>query len=207
MITYLYIKRHLVTHKYYFGKTIKDPLKYKGSGFYWLRHLKVHGQQVKTIWYRAFNDQTECTKFALAFSEKHNIVKSNKWLNLKPENGLDGTVPGTIFGPPSEEVRQKISAKLIGLKKTDEHRQSLSDAHTNLSWSDLQRQKITEAKLLSGKSGPQSAEAREKVSIAKRGKQQKVLTCPNCNKTGGIANMKRYHFSKCSNPTPILYRL
>lgn len=198
MNIYLYIKRHCLTHKYYFGKTVKDPLKYKGSGFYWLRHLKVHGPKVKTLWFRAFNDQAECTKFALDFSEKHDIVKSDKWLNLKPENGLDGTVPGTIFGPPSIEVRKKIAVKLKGLKKTDAHCQSLSNAHVNLPWSNLQRQKIIEAKLLSGKkSGPQTAEAREKVSLSKRGQAQKVLTCPYCKKSGGNTNMKRYHFSKC----------
>jgi len=27
--------------------------------------------------------------------------------------------------------------------------------------------------------------------------KQRVITCPYCNKTGGISNMKRYHFDNC----------
>lgn len=27
---------------------------------------------------------------------------------------------------------------------------------------------------------------------------QKLITCPHCKKTGGISNMKRYHFDNCS---------
>jgi hypothetical protein len=26
---------------------------------------------------------------------------------------------------------------------------------------------------------------------------QKLITCPHCNKTGGVSNMKRYHFERC----------
>jgi hypothetical protein len=40
--TFLYIKTHSVTGLKYFGKTTKDPFRYKGSGVYWVRHLKVH---------------------------------------------------------------------------------------------------------------------------------------------------------------------
>ena len=84
--TYLYIKQHLVSDKFYFGKTTrKDPIKYVGSGLHWVRHLKIHGKDVVTLWYELFTDKEECMKFALEFSEKMNIVKSNQWLNLKPE--------------------------------------------------------------------------------------------------------------------------
>ena len=50
--TYLYIKQHSITKKMYFGKTTRpDPMKYKGSGVYWLRHIKKHGSRfVETIW-------------------------------------------------------------------------------------------------------------------------------------------------------------
>lgn len=46
---------------------------------------------------------------------------------------------------------------------------------------------------------PKSEEWKEKVRKPK-GPQQTV-TCPHCNKTGGISNMPRYHFDKCKlNP-------
>jgi hypothetical protein len=38
--TTLYVKTHNITGLKYFGKTTNDPFKYKGSGKYWLDHLK-----------------------------------------------------------------------------------------------------------------------------------------------------------------------
>ena len=46
--TWLYIKQHNQTKLKYFGKTIHDPLSYKGSGKYWLRNLHKHGNDVST---------------------------------------------------------------------------------------------------------------------------------------------------------------
>jgi len=54
--TYLYIKKHNVTGLKYFGKTVRDPLKYKGSGQYWLTHLKQHGNDVTTEWCKLFHN-------------------------------------------------------------------------------------------------------------------------------------------------------
>lgn len=48
MILSLYIKTHNITGLKYFGKTIKNPFKYKGSGKYWTRHLAIHGNDVTT---------------------------------------------------------------------------------------------------------------------------------------------------------------
>lgn len=49
MTIFLYKKTHLVTGLNYLGKTIsKDPHKYRGSGKYWLNHIKKHGYLVNT---------------------------------------------------------------------------------------------------------------------------------------------------------------
>ena len=97
--TYLYIKQHAVTGKLYFGKTTKsNPETYLGSGKHWKSHIKVHGNQfVITRWFCLFIDQESCTEFALNFSKQQNIVESSNWLNLKPENGLDGAITGHTF--------------------------------------------------------------------------------------------------------------
>lgn len=120
--TYLYIKQHTKTGKLYFGKTTKDPLKYKGSGKHWLRHIKIHGiEYVETIWYCLYYDYVELSKFALMYSEQENIVDSDIWLNLKFENGLDGGsssgVGNGVFGKKitnrkriSVESRKRMSA-------------------------------------------------------------------------------------------------
>lgn len=48
--------------------------------------------------------------------------------------------------------------------------------------------------------GPQSAEHRLASGLAKKGmkyKPQEILQCSYCNKSGGAANMKRYHMENC----------
>lgn len=42
MKIYLYVKRHIETGLLYFGKTVKNPYKYNGSGLRWKRHLRKH---------------------------------------------------------------------------------------------------------------------------------------------------------------------
>lgn len=94
MSIYLYHKRHRDTKLNYFGKTIRDPYTYNGSGLYWQRHLKNHGINIETIQVWEFTDIEECKKFALEFSIKNNIVESTEWANLVLENGIDGQTPG-----------------------------------------------------------------------------------------------------------------
>jgi hypothetical protein len=95
--TYLYIKRHELTDKYYFGRTTKENIhQYKGSGTHWLRHIKKHGpSHVKTLWVsEPFYDVELLQEFALFFSSFFDIVDSTKWLNLQEENGMDGAPKG-----------------------------------------------------------------------------------------------------------------
>jgi hypothetical protein len=93
---YLYVKQHNVTGLKYFGMTsTKDPYVYVGSGTHWRRHLKVHGKDIVTLEVWQFDNQDDCEKFALEFSEKNNIVESKDWANLRPENGRDGKPVGS----------------------------------------------------------------------------------------------------------------
>jgi len=92
----LYVKQHNVTKLKYFGKTTKDdPYGYKGSGKYWRKHLKKHGNDVTTLEIFEFDDIESCETFALEFSHKHNIAESTEWANLILENGRNGVPTGT----------------------------------------------------------------------------------------------------------------
>ena len=54
--------------------------------------------------------------------------------------------------------------------------------------------------MLGKNTGPQTAEHRIASGLPKRGmkyKSQYILKCPHCGKSGGSANMKRYHMDKC----------
>jgi hypothetical protein len=148
--TWLYIKQHTVTGLKYFGKTTRNPEKYKGSGKRWVNHLNVHGNTVTTIWSRLFLNRNELVTFALDFSQKNNIVESNDWANLMPENGLDGGSPkGTnkgkictdairanldrgrknrVYKPMSDESKEKLRNSKIGKSHSLETKKKLKDA-------------------------------------------------------------------------------
>jgi len=111
-MTTLYIKTHNATGLKYFGKTNRDPYTYKGSGTYWKRHLKIHGNDVTTEIYAQIDEITETnllTTTALKFSEEHDIVESTGWANLMVEDGLSG---GNTFANKTKEEMNIISEKL-----------------------------------------------------------------------------------------------
>jgi hypothetical protein len=89
----LYIKQHSVTGMRYFGQTVSEDIdKYKGSGTYWVRHIKKHGvEHVINEWISEwFYEPETISDFALEFSEQYDIVNSKEWANLIPEDGLGG---------------------------------------------------------------------------------------------------------------------
>ena len=139
--TYLYIKQHTETKLKYFGKTtLDDPIKYLGSGKYWLNHIEKHGKdKVITTWYQLFINQDELIDFAIKFSKDNKITESSDWANLCDENGLSGgyrennhlKILNTI--PQKKESIQKRSKALkgrqspkIGIKQTDIARKNMS---------------------------------------------------------------------------------
>ena len=120
--TYLYIKEHSVTGLKYFGKTTKNPNSYHGSGKYWKSHIKIHGVTfVTTKWVKLFTSYDEITEFATAFSEIFDIVNSNQWANLCPENGINGGYRPNNFLihfnklPKTDHIRSAISKSRKGV--------------------------------------------------------------------------------------------
>jgi hypothetical protein len=87
MTIYLYIKTHIVTGLKYLGKTQKNPHIYRGSGKYWRRHIKKHGNLVKTQILLATDCESELKDTGLFFSKMFNVVKSDDWANLTEECG------------------------------------------------------------------------------------------------------------------------
>jgi hypothetical protein len=202
-MTILYIKTHNKTGLKYFGKTTRqgnDFENYKGSGKYWLRHLKKHGSDISTEIVGEFEDNDPLLVVtALQFSKEHQIVESKDWANLIEENGLDGIPigsPGVRLGMTnSPEHRKRISEALkgkptpwhIGNKYavgepwnkgrtiTEEERKNLSEAH------------IGQTAWNKGKIMPKGLKR----------KGQPIVVCPHCKKEGGLGAMKRYHFENC----------
>lgn len=202
--TYLYIKRHKVTGKCYFGKTTTaDPEKYNGSGKAWCEHLKENGCLIETLWYKLFTIKDECKQFALDFSRRENIVESDLWLNLIPENGLSGSGRKVGFKMSAESLA-KLSQSKMGKTLSDEHKAKLSDHWKGRIISDEHKAAISAAH----KGKIMSEESKSKMSLAHQNRDDQwrerqrlahsaIVICPHCAKDGGSSAMKRWHFDNC----------
>lgn len=90
---YLYLKEHRTTGMKYLGQTNRDPFKYKGSGKYWRRHLKAHGNNVETTIIGEYHTIEELKVAGEYYSKLWNIVESDEWANLIPETGDGNSDP------------------------------------------------------------------------------------------------------------------
>jgi hypothetical protein len=118
--TYLYIKTHNVTGLKYFGKTTSNRKRYRGSGHHWVRHIAKHGYDVTTEIVGYFIDQDECMRFALEFSNRHNIVESPEWANERLENGVDGGDTISSRSPEQKLASQEKRRRTIANKSQEE---------------------------------------------------------------------------------------
>ena len=113
MSIYLLKKTHKITGLKYLCKTIREDWhKYSGSGKYWKRHIKVHGRDIDTDLLKECQTAEELREWGLYYSELWNVVESDEWANMRPEDG-DGGGPGNSSEVALEcmnrpEVLQKI---------------------------------------------------------------------------------------------------
>lgn len=111
---YLYIKTHNKTGLKYFGKTIQNPYKYKGSGTRWVNHIKKHGYDVSTeIIYQSENAE-EIKQKGIEYSIKFNIKENKEFANLKIEEG-DGGWDHINSNPDLK--REAINKSILKCKK------------------------------------------------------------------------------------------
>ena len=202
MTVYLYVKEHQKTGLKYFGKTShKNPFWYKGSGSYWLDHLKKHGYDISTTEIFGFDNQDLCTEFALKFSQDNDIVNSSEWANLKEETGLDG---GSGY-KHSDERKRKIPGRPKGSKDSDQGRKNRSISRKGkILVEDTSGKKFyvyredsrigQELKLVPGsRTGTAgkikySQEAKHKIRNSK-----KYCSCVICHRTMNVGNFWRHY--------------
>jgi len=218
----LYIFEHEKTGLKYFGKTTKylsekELEKYDGSGSYWRKHIKKHGNFIKKTIYGIYSTDKDSDNYvkpvALKFSEDNDIVNSDNWANLIPENGLDGG--GRLKGfTVSEETKEKmrIANKNSTYKHSPETIEKMKIANKDRVLSTETREKISKSKQGQGKGIKKSEEHKSKIAesvknkmkskevqkkLRKPKKPQKKIKCPYCEMIGASGNMKKYHFEKC----------
>lgn len=179
--TFLYIKQHSITNKFYFGKTINNPEKYQGSGKLWKRHIKKHGKEyVVTLWYELFTNLNDIREFALTFSEDMNIVESDQWLNLIPENGTDGGSRGT-----------GINSTMFG-KTGSKHRAGTHHTTEALFKMRKKRSKIGKENMQGILKTPT-----HKTKLHNAALNREKMQCPHCHVIFNICAIKQYHLNNC----------
>ncbi len=203
----------------YFGKSLlyhtKEDLQkyYWGSGLNWKKHYNEFGGEVEMeIYWTGLEYEVE--EIALDFSRKNNIVSSVYWLNMQPENGLDG-------GQMTEEIKRKISKTLKGrplekkrkdkiIKRNKETPPMLGKKHSIKSINKMKKSKINISKetrdnMSKGQTGRKhSNKTKKKMRESNKGegnpmfgKTQRLVTCPHCKRSGAINGMVRWHFINC----------
>jgi uncharacterized Zn-finger protein len=203
-IVFLYRKTHNKTGLKYIGITKKNPFKYAGSGEYWVKHLKKHGNDVTTeILHKCTVDNVK--EWGIHYSKLYNIVESKEYANMKPETGYGGT--GMTGKKQSEETKLKIGSANKGFKFSEESLKKMSESHKGMIpankgakglhyHSDNHKKYLSE--IYSGDGNPFSGKEHSKEFIElQRERQKSKVVCPYCNKSGASRIMKRWHFDNC----------
>jgi len=150
---FLYKKTHCITGLQYLGQTKQsDPFKYKGSGTYWLNHLKTHGNIVTTDVLKECSSRAELEYWGQYYSNLWNVVSDSAWANLKPELGDGGSQKGRVL---SANTKLKMSQSRVGVKKSIDTKIKMS---------------------ISKKGVPMTAEEKLKRSTALKGKAKSEET-------------------------------
>lgn len=163
--------------KYFCKTTRKNPFKYNGSGTYWVRHIKKHKATIKTIEIWGFDNQKDCTYFAIKYSLNNNIIESDAWSNLVLENGISGG-PNMLGKKHNVISKAKMSKSHSGKILSGETKEKISQSikskwgigkyNNRLPITPETKTKMSVAQLIRHKINPRTIETRQKLSAANK---------------------------------------
>ena len=188
MAIHLYVKKCSHCELKYFGKTTKNPYSYKGSGKYWLRHLKSHNVKPETLEIYTFDNENEAKAFALMFSEYNCIVESKLWANIIIENAVDGAPTGHKGHIFTFEQKQKMSDSGKNKWKKENIRNSIIEAQKKAANTPERLQKSSEI-------------AKKQWNEDRRKKQSEIMTGRKSHTKGKKLGKRPHTSSKISNAT------
>lgn len=105
---YLLLKTHNKTGLKYLcfhRGTDESCLKYKGSGLYWKKHLRVHGGDIHTEILEKSLNQKYISEKGLYYSKLWDVVESSEFANMVPEDA--NQICGQFHSKEARELRRK----------------------------------------------------------------------------------------------------
>lgn len=194
--TFLYIKQHAITKKFYLGKTKNNPEIYLGSGTLWKKHIEKHGKEhVITLWYCLFYDRDEILKTAITLSKICNVVKSEEWLNLIEETGVDNG-----YLEDTSNISKKLNEYYDNLNENDKLKRNKNISNGLSMMSDIDKEKrknrlIKLNKSFKGKSKGLGRKSNKRILYEKSPKK-----CEYCSEPLKFERrFKKFCCNKCAN--------
>lgn len=186
-LVFLTAREHFVAHCLLY-KFCEGSDKYKmGCALHWMCYSSTGPNRGLTD--RQFEIARKCNSEEnknKTFTEEHRRKMSEGRIHIKGENHPRYGMKHT------EKTKQRLSEQKkgenhpsYGKKRGDETRQKMRQNHRNQKG----EKNHNYGKRL-------CEETRQKMREAKRGKQEQV-TCPHCDKVGGLSAMKKWHFDNC----------
>jgi hypothetical protein len=188
MNIYLCVKTHSLTGLKYLCQTKRDPFKYNGSGKYWKLHLKKHGNLHHTTIIKECNSKEELKHWGIHYSTLWDVVNSDEWANLKPEEG-DG-------GDPGPEGRKKLSTTSCSTRRPESISKRSGDNHYSKRNGYIcktfgMNNPMRDPKVIEKRSGDNNHMKRPEVAIKLR---DPTIYCFENIFTGEKVHMTRYDF-------------
>ena len=157
---YVYKTTNNLTGKFYIGVHSTNILndKYYGSGIQIKQAIKKYGKNNFTFEILKF-----CKTREDAFVEEFNLVNENVIKDSNSYNMMIGGLGGTI---KTEDMKNKVSAKLKGRKFSEEHRKKIGEANRKRIISEETKNKLRgENNPMFGKTGDKNPSFGKKHSI------------------------------------------
>ena len=200
---YVYEIKNSINNKKYIGFCSKTPstsLNYYGSGKLINHAIEKYGKEnFQKIVLKEFDNERDARSYEEYLIDKYDAINSSEYYNLT-KGGFGGFSENCKTNQRSLETRNKISKANTGRVISVETRKKLHDKlkgtkpwNTGIPTSEETKRKISEA--LKNKS--LTEQHRKNISVAQKGREYKISTCPHCGKSGGVNVMQRWLFDKC----------
>lgn len=228
----VYLTTNTINNKKYIGVDSKNDPKYLGSGKQLKQAINKYGVEsfTKEI-LKEFKTKKEAYLYEIEMIIKFNAVESNEYYNIQEggnggwshigndgkNNPMYGISIRDIFIEKYGEVEgnkkynhsrmiagSKTSLKLKGVKKSEDHKKSLSNARLDFIANETEEERSSRRQYISeymrAANIVRSEEYKLKMSESIKSKSadiHKKVECPNCGKLMNKSNLKRWHGDNC----------